>query len=243
MEITDIEQKKFSTRLMGLNPGEVEAFLGEMTEELRRLKAENENLKRDLQAQELELREHKEREKTIRNVLVAAQKNAEQTRANAEREARLIVSSRGEGGNILREGNERLIGWSGKFRNSNATASRSGPCAHAPGHVPAVPDESGEEKNGAACRKAAARPNRGRRAPDSQKSRSFLQRGRSEYVSSERFTKFLLRSTTLWHSAKSFRYSCVPEMQGPGAFDNDKRPHLRAVQARVRNPEDIRSCA
>ncbi|MFZ2448598.1 MAG: DivIVA domain-containing protein [Syntrophobacteraceae bacterium] len=110
MEITDIEQKKFSTRLMGLNPGEVEAFLGETIEELRRLKAENENLKRDLQAHELELREHKEREKTIRNVLVAAQKNAEQTRANAEREARLIVSeAEVKAEKILREGNERLM--------------------------------------------------------------------------------------------------------------------------------------
>jgi len=171
MEITDIEQKKFSTRLMGLNPGEVEAFLGEMTEELRRLKAENENLKRDLQAQELELASTRKREDN-RNVLVASRKMPCK-RGPTRAEARLIVSSRGEGGNILREGNERLIGWSGKFRNSNATASISGPCAHAPGHVPADPDESGEEKIVAACRKAAARPNRGRRAPDSQKSRSF----------------------------------------------------------------------
>ena len=92
MEIAEIEQKKFRSRIMGLDPGEVESFLQEITEEVRRLRAENENLKRDLQTQELEVRGHKEREKTIRNVLVSAQKNAEQTRANAEREARLIIS-------------------------------------------------------------------------------------------------------------------------------------------------------
>lgn len=77
---------------MGLDSNEVESFLQEVVEEIRRLKTENENLKRDLQAQEVELRGHKERERTIRSVLVNAQKNAEQTRANAEREARLIIS-------------------------------------------------------------------------------------------------------------------------------------------------------
>ena len=92
MEIADIEQKKFRTRLRGVDPGEVESFLQEVIEEVGRLRTENENLKRDLQAMELELRGHKEREQTIRNVLVTVQKTAEQTKANAEREAKLIVS-------------------------------------------------------------------------------------------------------------------------------------------------------
>lgn len=110
MEIKDIEQKKFRSRLMGLDPGQVETFLQELMEELRRLKTENENQKRDLQAHEIEIRQHKEREKTIRAVLVNAQKNAEQVRANAEREAKLIVSEaevRAE--KILHDANDRLI--------------------------------------------------------------------------------------------------------------------------------------
>ena len=77
---------------MGLDPGDVEAFVQDMTEELRRLTEENENLKREVQTQESEIKEHREREKTIRAVLVSAQRNAEQIRANAEREAKLIVS-------------------------------------------------------------------------------------------------------------------------------------------------------
>lgn len=110
MEIADIEAKKFRTRLMGLHPGEVEAFLQEMIEELRQLKAENENLRRDSQAQELEIKEHREREKTIRAVLISAQKSAEQIKTNAEREAKLILSEaevKAEG--ILQEANNRLI--------------------------------------------------------------------------------------------------------------------------------------
>jgi cell division initiation protein len=110
MEIDEIEGKKFRTRLMGLDPGEVEAFLQDMAEEIGRLKAENENLKRELQTQELEIREHKEREKTIRNVLITAQKNAEQTRTNAEREAKLIISeAEVKAESLLQEANNRLV--------------------------------------------------------------------------------------------------------------------------------------
>lgn len=110
MEIQDIEQRKFRTRLMGFDPGQVEACLQEMAEELRRLTTENENRKKDLQASEAEVRQHKEREKTIRAVLVNAQKNAEQIRANAEREARLIVSeAEVQAEKILHDANERLI--------------------------------------------------------------------------------------------------------------------------------------
>ncbi len=110
MEIGDLEGKKFRKRLMGLDPGDVEAFLQDVTEELRRLKEENENLKRDVQTLESEIKEHREREKTIRAVLVSAQKNAEQIKANAEREAKLIVSEaevKAEG--ILNEAGNRLI--------------------------------------------------------------------------------------------------------------------------------------
>ncbi len=92
MELEEIEKKTFRTRIMGFDPGEVRSFFQDIVAEFRRLKSENENLKRDLQAHELEIREYKERDRTIRNVLVSAQKNAEQTKANAEREAKLIIS-------------------------------------------------------------------------------------------------------------------------------------------------------
>ena len=110
MEIHDLEGKKFRKRLMGLDPGDVETFIQEINEELRQLMDENENLKRIAQTQESEIKEHRERENTIRAVLINAQKNAEQTRANAEREAKLIVSEaevKAEG--LLSEAGNRLI--------------------------------------------------------------------------------------------------------------------------------------
>jgi cell division initiation protein len=110
MEMMDVSQKKFRKRLLGFDPEQVEAFFQVMSEEIRRLKGENEGLKRNLQAQELEIREHKDREMTIRSVLVNAQKNAEQTKANAEREAKLIISeAEVNAEKILREANERLM--------------------------------------------------------------------------------------------------------------------------------------
>jgi cell division initiation protein len=109
MEIGDIREKKFRKRLMGLDPDDVETFLRDITEELRRFKGENDNLKRDAQTLEAEIKEHRDREKTIRAVLVSAQKSAEQIKANAEREARLVISEaevKAEG--ILNEAGNRL---------------------------------------------------------------------------------------------------------------------------------------
>jgi cell division initiation protein len=109
MEIPDIEEKKFRRRLMGLDPDEVEAFLRPLCEENHRFLEENQNLRKDIEARESEIKEHREREKTIRAVLVSAQKSAEQIKSNAEREARLIISEaevKAEG--LLNEAANRL---------------------------------------------------------------------------------------------------------------------------------------
>ena len=110
MDIGEIGEKRFRKRFMGFDPSEVESFLRDLTEELDRSREEARNLRKDVQTLDAALKEHREREKTIRTVLVSAQKNAEQTRTNAEREARLIVSEaevKAEG--ILKEAGNRLI--------------------------------------------------------------------------------------------------------------------------------------
>jgi len=110
MDIDGLEEKKFRKRLMGLNPVDVEAFLLDVTEELRRFKEENANLKKDLQTLESEIKEHRDREKTIRAVLISAQVNAEQIKANAEREAKLIISqAKVKAEAILYDAGNRLI--------------------------------------------------------------------------------------------------------------------------------------
>lgn len=110
MEIGEIAEKRFPKRLMGFDPSEVESFLRDVVDEMHRLMGENGKLKESLQGLDSVLKEHRDREQTIRTVLVSAQKSAEQIKANAEREARLIVSEaevKAEG--ILKEANNRLI--------------------------------------------------------------------------------------------------------------------------------------
>jgi cell division initiation protein len=94
MEIgsTDIQQKNFRRRVMGYDPKEVDILIQQTTEDIQRLKAENAGLQREIQERDKELKEFREREKTIRNVLVNTQKAVEQMKLNAEKEAKLIVA-------------------------------------------------------------------------------------------------------------------------------------------------------
>jgi cell division initiation protein len=88
----DISRKEFRTRWRGYAPEEVDLFLQEAGEELQRLQVENANLTKDVQRLEKELKEYKDREKVIRNVLVSTQRAVEQMKANAEKEAKQIIA-------------------------------------------------------------------------------------------------------------------------------------------------------
>lgn len=88
----ETEQRRFHTRWRGLDPREVELHISELLEQIRDLKVQNGGLRKTAQDMERELKEFKEREKAIRNVLMTAHKAADQLKANAEKEARLIVS-------------------------------------------------------------------------------------------------------------------------------------------------------
>ena len=88
----EIQHTGFRKRLLGLDPKEVDLFIQQLTEDIQRLKAENTGLRRETEERDRELKEFKEREKTIRNVLVSAQKAVEQMKANAEKEAKLVVA-------------------------------------------------------------------------------------------------------------------------------------------------------
>ena len=105
----EIERKRFRTRWLGLDAKEVGLFCQQLAEENLQLKVENSALRKDLQTQEKELHEYKEREKTIRSVLLNAHKIAEQTKVNAEKEAKVIVAeSELKAEKILQGAHQRL---------------------------------------------------------------------------------------------------------------------------------------
>jgi cell division initiation protein len=75
-----------------LDAKEVESFLHKVAEEMSSLLKSIDELKRELEGKERHLSEHQEREQTLRNTLVSAQKTVEQMKLNAEKESKLLVS-------------------------------------------------------------------------------------------------------------------------------------------------------
>jgi cell division initiation protein len=87
----EIQNHAFSKKWRGIDPVEVEAFLalvGEEIEDLTRARAELESRVRAL---ETENAEHRERERTLRDTLLSAQRASDDIRGAARKEAELIV--------------------------------------------------------------------------------------------------------------------------------------------------------
>ena len=87
----EIQNHNFSKKWRGIDPVEVEAFLalvGEEIEDLTRARAEMESRVRAL---ETENSEHRERERTLRDTLLSAQRASDDIRGAARKEAELVV--------------------------------------------------------------------------------------------------------------------------------------------------------
>ncbi len=93
MELSPLEitQREFARKFRGLDPEEVHTFLEQIAEEMTRLAQENTDRTAQIQRLEAQLRVHQEREESLRNTLITAQKMTEEIKANAKREADLIV--------------------------------------------------------------------------------------------------------------------------------------------------------
>jgi cell division initiation protein len=95
MELTplEIQQKQFRVRFFrGLDLKEVESFLQIVAEHMSALLKDIDELRRESQDKERQLNEYREREQTLKNTLISAQKTVEQMKVNAEKEATLLVS-------------------------------------------------------------------------------------------------------------------------------------------------------
>ena len=89
MKITplDIDGQTFKTKLRGYDPQEVRSFLSLLGEEYEKIFAENLKLQEDLTKMESILEQHRERETTLRETLVTAQKLSSDMKEQAQREA------------------------------------------------------------------------------------------------------------------------------------------------------------
>lgn len=87
----DIQKQTFSKRFRGYDQGEVRAFLHLVAEDLETHLQEIERLTREVAEIRGDLREHSERERILKDTLLSAQKVSEDVKANAHKEASLIV--------------------------------------------------------------------------------------------------------------------------------------------------------
>jgi cell division initiation protein len=94
MNITplDITQKQFKKLFRGLDPEEVEAFLGLVAVEFESLVKDVLALREDNQRKAEEIAEYKRRERTLQETLVTAQKASEEIRESARKEAEITIS-------------------------------------------------------------------------------------------------------------------------------------------------------
>jgi len=91
LTVLEIETKKFRRRLRGYDPVAVDAFLQEVAAHYEEVLTENRQLREELIGLREEVQRYRTLEHTLKEALVLAQKSADETRANAHREAELIL--------------------------------------------------------------------------------------------------------------------------------------------------------
>jgi cell division initiation protein len=95
MKITplDIQQQQFKGKLFGgLDQEDVDAFLQTVSQEMEDLSRENSDLKEQARRNSEAMAEMSSREVQLRDTILAAQRISEEMKANAQKEATLIIS-------------------------------------------------------------------------------------------------------------------------------------------------------
>jgi len=107
----DIRQQQFKGRLFGgLDPDEVDAFLQQVSNDMEQLIRENNDLKEQNRKALSEQDEMNNREKALRETMLAAHRISEDMKSNAQKEANLIIAEaelRGE--KLLAATESRLV--------------------------------------------------------------------------------------------------------------------------------------
>jgi cell division initiation protein len=87
----DLRQQRFNTTLRGFDKVEVTSFLAAVADDYEQALREADRLRQDVTRMEVKLSEHRESEKSLTTTLVAAQRLADDIKANAEEEGRRII--------------------------------------------------------------------------------------------------------------------------------------------------------
>ncbi|NMC73078.1 MAG: DivIVA domain-containing protein [Geobacteraceae bacterium] len=113
MKITplDIQQQQFKGKLFGgLHPDDVDSFLQAVSREMENLIRENTSLREQVQHSQSEAAALAQREKELREMLLAAQKITEEMKNNARKEAELLLAeAEVQAEKILAEAQNRVV--------------------------------------------------------------------------------------------------------------------------------------
>jgi cell division initiation protein len=112
MKVTplDLRQAQFKTKMRGYDPQEVGPFLADAANELEQALREIDRLRQDLVRSESAMTEHRDRETSLRNTLLTAQRLADSIKESAENEARtLIREAETRADQLLQKAQARLI--------------------------------------------------------------------------------------------------------------------------------------
>jgi cell division initiation protein len=112
MKITplDIQNHRFKKTLRGYDRQEVEIFLEMVAGEYENLIKENNYLGEELSRKKTELAEYREREQTLKDTMITAQRIAQDMKQNVAKEAQIILSeAEMEADRIIKKAHERVI--------------------------------------------------------------------------------------------------------------------------------------
>jgi cell division initiation protein len=112
MKITplDIRQKRFETALRGFSRREVEAFLELLATEFEEVVKENIALKEEFKRTQHRLEQHQERERTLQETMITAQRISEDIKVAAKKEAEIILAdARSQAEKIVLGANKRVV--------------------------------------------------------------------------------------------------------------------------------------
>ena len=107
----DIRQQQFKGKMLGgLDPEDVDAFLQVVAQEMEELNRENSQLKEQANRNASALAAMEGQESKLRDAVLAAQQIAEDMKANARKEATLLVSEAElKGERILADAEKQLV--------------------------------------------------------------------------------------------------------------------------------------
>ncbi|MBM7614533.1 DivIVA domain-containing protein [Alkaliphilus hydrothermalis] len=105
----DIQNKEFKKGMRGYKEDEVDEFLDVVMVDYEKLYKENMELKDKVERVNQQIEQYKNIEETLKNTLVVAQNAAEDVKANAIKQAELILQeSEGRGKEIIEKANKEV---------------------------------------------------------------------------------------------------------------------------------------